>query len=142
MFSTLNLSPLKAVAFAAGVALAPISASAQDATVSIAEAGDAVTFINVMTPNEGVTIQELAQQLTLAMETEISSFDGFRNASVHISRDETVVTNYAQWDSEASVQAVVEALTAGDLPELGKAFTISSPVFHPYDVFSITLAAE
>ena len=76
------------------------------------------------------------------METEISGMPGFRSASVHISRDNTVVTNYAQWDNEASVGAVVEALQGGDLPELGAAFTMSTPVFHPYDVFSITHAAE
>lgn len=67
---------------------------------------------------------------------------GFRTASVHISRDDSYVLNYAQWDDAASVDAVVAALQAGDLPDLALAFSMGSPEFHPYDVFSITVKEE
>lgn len=44
----------------------PAAAGAQEG--SIRESGDSVTFVNILTPTEGVTLQALAAQLTTAME--------------------------------------------------------------------------
>ena len=116
------------------------SAFAQEAT--IAATGDGVTFVNLLKPNEGVMLDELASQLTKAMEEEASRLPGFRTASVHVARDASYVLNYAQWDSTEAVDAVVAALGKGELPELAKVFSMASPEFHPYDVLSVTPAAE
>jgi hypothetical protein len=124
----------------AATLLAATAATAQEAV--IVPGGDHVTFVNVMTPNEGVTPGELASQLTVAMENDASRMPGFRTASVHVSRDDSYVLNYAQWDDVASVDALVAALQAGRLPDLAQAFSMSSPEFHPYDVHSVTLAGE
>jgi len=62
-----------------------------------------------MTPNDGVTLDELARQLTTAMENDASGMPGFRTASVHVSRDDSYALNDAQWDDVASVDAVVAA---------------------------------
>ncbi len=124
------------------VALTALSSAAlaQDATITAD--GDGVVFVNVMTPAEGVTLDQLAAELTEAMETEIRLQPGFRAASVHVARDGSYVLNYAQWDNTESVDAVVAKVQAGELPELAEAFSMSSPEFHPYDVVSITRAAE
>lgn len=132
---------LRALATAATLLVTPV-ASAQAQQAVIAADGDGVTFVNLMTPTEGVTLDELARQLTIAMENDASRMPGFRTASVHVSRDESYVLNYAQWDDVASVDAVVAALQGGRLPELATAFAMSSPEFHPYDVHSVTLAGE
>jgi hypothetical protein len=132
---------LRALATAAALLVTPV-ASAQAQQAVIAADGDGVTFVNLMTPTEGVTLDELARQLTIAMETDASRMLGFRTASVHVSRDESYVLNYAQWDDVASVDAAVAALQGGRLPELATAFAMSSPEFHPYDVHSVTLAGE
>lgn len=134
-------SHIKAFAAAAALFVASaIPAAAQEAT--IATSGDHVTFMNVMSPNEGVTLEELARQLTLAMENDIRKMPGFRTASVHVSRDNSYVVNYAQWDDVASVEAVVTALSEGRLPDLAQAFSMSAPEFHPYEVYSVTVAGE
>ena len=130
----LALPPLVAAA------LTPLPAAAQEAT--IAAGGDGVTFVNLIAPAEGVTVEALAEQLTLAMEADASRMPGFRTASVHVARDGAYVLNYAQWDDVASVDAVVAALGEGELPELTRAFSMGSPEFHPYDVVSVTPAAE
>ncbi|MGR3436085.1 MAG: hypothetical protein ACU0CO_14535 [Shimia sp.] len=131
---------LQTIAAAAGLSLIALPVVAEEVTISAD--GDGVTFVNLLTPNEGVTPEELAAELTEAMETEIRFREGFRNASVHIARDGAYVLNYAQWDSTENVDAVVAAVQAGELPEIAEAFTMSSPEFHPYDVVSVTLAAE
>ncbi|NJM82253.1 MAG: hypothetical protein HC844_06960 [Tabrizicola sp.] len=108
----------------------------------IVEGGDGVVFVNLLRPNDGVSIDQLATQLTTAMENDASKMPGFRTASVHVSRDNSYVLNYAQWDNTESVDAVVAALGEGKLPDLAKAFSMATPEFHPYDVYSITLAGE
>jgi hypothetical protein len=106
----------------------------------IVEGGDGVVFVNLLRSNDGVSINQLATQLTTAMENDASKMPGFRTASVHVSRDNSYVLNYVQWDNTASVDAVVAALGEGKLPDLAKAFSMATPEFHPYDVYSITLA--
>ncbi|MFQ6550442.1 antibiotic biosynthesis monooxygenase [Aestuariibius sp. 2305UL40-4] len=131
---------MKRLLTAVAVAALSSAALAQDTTITTDR--DGVVFVNLMTPAEGVTLDQLAAELTRAMETEIRFQPGFRAASVHVARDGSYVLNYAQWDNTESVDAVVALVQAGELPELAEAFTISAPEFHPYDVVSVTLAAE
>ena len=131
-------APLSALSPVAGPALAQDAAT--EATISAN--GNGVTYVNLLKPNEGVTLEELSAQLTLAVEEDASRMPGFRTASVHVARDGAYVLNYAQWDSTTSVDAVVAAIGEGQLPELAKAFSMASPEFHPYDVVSVTPAAE
>ncbi|WP_119168127.1 antibiotic biosynthesis monooxygenase [Algihabitans albus] len=139
---TYRIKATAAVAAAAAALTIAFAFPAAAQEVTIAAGGDHVTFMNVMTPNEGVTLEQLARQLTIAMEDDASRMPGFQTASVHISRDDSYVVNYAQWDDVASVEAVVAALGEGQLPDLAQAFAMSSPEFHPYDVYSVTLVAE
>lgn len=134
---------IRSIAVAATMAMAPFaaaslvagSAAAQEATITLD--GGGVTFVNLLAPADGVSVEDLATQLTLGMKNDASRMPGFRTASVHIARDGAYVLNYAQWDDTASVDAVVTALGEGELPDLAQAFSMSSPEFHPYDVVSI-----
>ena len=121
---------------AAGLAAA-LPVTAQEAAIRTET--DGVIFVNILTPNVGVSLDDLARQLTVAMENDASKMPGFRSASVHVSRDGSYVLNYAQWDDVASVDAVVAAIGAGQLPDLEQAFSMASAEFHPYDVVSVTL---
>ena len=131
---------MRHLALAASIAILPLGAFAQEAVIT--PGADYVTYINVLTPADGVTLEALAAQLTTAMENDASEMPGFRSASVHVARDGAYVLNYAQWDDTASVDAVVAALGKGRLPDLAEAFSMASPEFHPYDVVSVTLAGE
>lgn len=116
------------------------SVLSQEATIVTGSKG--VTFVNILTPSDGITLETLAAELTEAMKQEVRFQLGFKNASVHIARDGAYVLNYAQWENTESVDAVVKLLQAGKLPELAQAFSMASPEFHPYDVASVTIAAE
>ena len=131
---------MRHLALAASITALPLSTLAQEAV--IVPGAENVTYVNVLTPADGVTLDALAAQLTTAMENDASAMPGFRSASVHVARDGAYVLNYAQWDDTASVDAVVAALGEGRLPDLATAFSMASPEFHPYDVVSVTLAGE
>ena len=131
---------MRCLVLAASIAILPLGAFAQEAVIT--PGADHVTYVNVLTPADGVTLEALAAQLTTAMENDASEMPGFRSASVHVARDGGYVLNYAQWDDTASVDAVVAALGEGRLPDLAEAFSMASPEFHPYDVVSVTLAGE
>ena len=129
-------------ALLATVALTALSSAALAQETMIATGGDGVVFVNILTPSDGVALEQLAAELTEAMETEVRFQPGFRSASVHMARDGSYVLNYAQWDDTGSVDAVVAKVQSGELPELAEAFSLASPEFHPYDVMSVTLAAD
>lgn len=136
---------LRLITVPALLAMAPLAATALPAAaqeVTITTNDDYVTYVNLLAPADGVSVQELADQLELGMQNDASAMPGFRSASIHIARDGAYVLNYAQWDDTASVDAVVAALGEGQLPDLAQAFAMASPEFHPYDVVSITLAGE
>lgn len=139
-FRRIAIPSLLALTSFAATGLSAVPAAAQDAVISLA--GDGVTYVNLLAPADGVTVEDLADQLLLGMQNDASEMPGFRSASIHIARDGAYVLNYAQWDDTASVDAVVAALGEGRLPDLAQAFSMASPEFHPYDVVSITLAGE
>lgn len=130
----------KALVSAAVLAAFPSLAPAQQTTIARDAGG--VVFVDLLTPADGVTLEELAAELTEAMDAEIRLQPGFRAASVHVARDGAYLLNYTQWDDTASVDAVVAGLETSRLPELAQAFAMSSPEFHPYDVVSVILASE
>lgn len=94
--------------------------------------GDAWTMINFLVPHDSASQSEVAEALSRAMREEALGQPGFRNASVHVSLDNDYVVNYAQWDDQASVDAMVARVAAGDAPLLARAFSIADPEFHPY----------
>jgi hypothetical protein len=142
------MRPLGPIAIPALLAMAPLAAGALTAlpvaaqAVTIVPNADYVTYVNLLAPADGVSVEDLADQLLLGMRNDAGAMPGFRSASIHVARDGAYVLNYAQWDDTASVDAVVAALGEGRLPDLAQAFAMASPEFHPYDVVSITLAGE
>lgn len=94
----------------------------------------ALTLINFLTPNAEVAASELALQLAEAMRAEVAATPGFISATVHESLDSPLVVNYAQWENEESVGAITTALEQGEAPELGDAFSLGTPDFHPFAV--------
>ena len=64
------------------------------------------TLINVFTvaPERQ---QELVDTLTVATEQVIRALPGFISANIHKSVDGVRVTNYAQWESPAALQAML-----------------------------------
>ncbi len=108
--------------------------SPQSGTILIDQDNEILTIVNLLQPNEGVSQQELSDLLAQAMEEEILSRPGFISATVHESLDNDYVINYAQWKDQASLDATIEVINAGDAPLLGKAFSIAQPDFHVYSI--------
>ena len=131
---------MRLILAAALVLAAPLTVQAQEATSTPNDGG--VVFVNMLAPAEGVTVGDLAAELTDAMQTEMRLQPGFRAASVHIALDGAYVLNYAQWDNVESVMAVGQKVQAGELPETAQAFTMSTGEFHPYRVSSVTVAGQ
>jgi quinol monooxygenase YgiN len=69
------------------------------------------TLINVFTV-EPDQAQALAHLLTRATEDVMQHLDGFISANIHISTDNTRVTNYAQWTDAAAMEAMKTNETA------------------------------
>jgi heme-degrading monooxygenase HmoA len=65
------------------------------------------TLINVFTV-EPDRAPELARLLITATDEVIRHVPGFISANIHVSTDGTRVVNYAQWDSAAAFQAMIE----------------------------------
>lgn len=99
-----------------------------------------LTMINVLVPNEGVTVDELADTLVEGLSSATSAFDGYLGAAVHRSLDDSTVVVYAQWESRAAVDEAVRRIGAGEAPAHAAAFGMSSPVFHPYEVVAVVPA--
>ena len=108
-------------------------------TVAINRQNNLLTAINLLVPNEGVTQSEVAELLKEAMAEEIRYRPGFVSATVHESLDNDYVVNYAQWKDQASLDATVEAVTQGELPKLGRVFSMATADFHGYAVASTHL---
>jgi quinol monooxygenase YgiN len=63
-----------------------------------------LTLINVVEV-EPAKCDEVVQMFITATEKVISGLDGFVSSSIHRSLDGTRVINYAQWESEAALEA-------------------------------------
>jgi quinol monooxygenase YgiN len=86
------------------------------------------TLINVFTV-EPDRAQALADLLTTATDDVMQHLDGFISANIHISTDNTRVTNYAQWTDAAAMEAMRANETA--LEHMGKAAQLATS-FEPH----------
>jgi quinol monooxygenase YgiN len=93
------------------------------------------TLVNVFTVDPGRQ-QALVEVLVRATDDVMRHIPGFVSANIHASTDGTRVVNYAQWESAAAFQAMLENPTAQEhmreAAELAEAF---DP--HLYDVASV-----
>ncbi len=96
--------------------------------------GQILTIINILQPLEGVTQAQLAHLLKNGIEQDVLPQEGFISSTIHESLDNDYVINYAQWESEAALNAFVEKLQSGNAPAMGEAFSSASVDFHPYTI--------
>ena len=92
-----------------------------------------LTVINVMKPD---SIQK-AEVLTLLQEgtkETMAKRQGFVSSNIHSSLDNRYIINYAQWETGDDLQAAADLVNSGGAPKMGKAFSMSSPDFHPYQL--------
>lgn len=74
---------------------------------TIAPSNDVFTLVNVFTVPEEHQ-QELVDVLIDATEQTMQHLPGFVSANIHAGRDGTHVVNYAQWESRAHFEAMLD----------------------------------
>jgi quinol monooxygenase YgiN len=126
---------LQTAVILASIGMAPI-ASAQEVTTTIVPNAPVLTMVNVLTPADG-NQEALVAQLQLALQSTLVHQPGFISGSVHKSLNSPHVVNYAQWADQASLEAFVTKLEAGEAPEMARVFTMATPDYHPYAVVSV-----
>lgn len=98
------------------------------------------TLINVFTvaPEHQ---QELVDTLVVATEEVIRALPGFISANIHKSVDGVRVTNYAQWESAAALQAMLKNPEAN--AHIEKCRAIAQDIdFHLYTVEHTSVVAK
>ena len=105
-------------------------------SVTIDAKNKLLTIINILTPKEGVSKEEIISQLNDALENELTTQAGFVSSTVHQSLDNNLIINYSQWKDMNSLQEMVKRLKTGKAPKLGKAFSMTTPDFHPFTIVS------
>lgn len=81
-------------------------------TISVTKDKNMVTLINVFTVKPE-NQQELIDVLVEADRTVIKKLPGYISANFHRSLDGTKVTNYAQWESNEALDAMLKHPEAG-----------------------------
>lgn len=98
------------------------------------------TLINVFTVSPERQ-QELVDTLVAATDQVIQNLPGFISANIHKSVDGVRVTNYAQWESPAALQAMLRNPEAN--AHIEKCRTISEHIdFHLYTVEHSTVVTH
>lgn len=98
------------------------------------------TLINVFTVSPERQ-QELVDTLVAATEQVICALPGFISANIHKSVDGVRVTNYAQWESPAALQAMLQNPEAN--AHIEKCRSIAQDIdFHLYTVEHTSVAAN
>ena len=93
-----------------------------------------VTLINVFTVDPA-NQQRLVEVLTEATEQVMRTLPGFVSANIHRSLDGTRVTNYAQWRSQADLEAMyANPLVA---PHMRKCTELATFDAHVYEVVHV-----
>jgi quinol monooxygenase YgiN len=93
------------------------------------------TLVNVFTVDPGRQ-QALVEVLVRATDDVMRHIPGFVSANIHASTDGTRVVNYAQWESAAAFQAMLENPTAQEhMREAAELADTFDP--HLYDVASV-----
>lgn len=98
------------------------------------------TLINVFTvaPEQQ---QELVDTLIAATDEVIKTLPGFISANIHKSVDGVRVTNYAQWESPAALQAMLQNPQAN--AHIEKCRAIAQNIdFHLYTVEHATVVTQ
>lgn len=107
------------------------------ATIEIQANETNLVMVNVWTPNEGVTVDEVASAVAAGIEADIAPLPGFLVAAVHASQDESNVLVYGHWTGADALAGVQEVLEAGEAPDFAAALGLAESVPHPYDVRSV-----
>jgi len=100
-----------------------------------------LTMINVLTPAHGKQAETI-QLLQAGMNQTMRHQPGFISANIHRSLNSDHVVVYAQWEDQASVDAVVKLIQGGKAPNMATVFTVAQPAFHPYEVVSVHPSME
>jgi quinol monooxygenase YgiN len=129
------LRTLQTTVILASIGMTP-PAPAQGVTTTIDPNESVLTMVNVLTPVDG-NQEALVAQLQQALQSTLVHQPGFISGNVHKSLDSSHVVNYAQWADQASLEAFVAKLQAGEAPEMAKVFTMATPDFHPYAAVSV-----
>ena len=98
-----------------------------------------VTLINVFTVDPA-NQQRLVEILTEATEQVTRTLPGFISANLHRSVDGTRVTNYAQWRSEADLEAIYT--NPAFAPHMQECAEIATYDAHVYEVVHVDRSAE
>lgn len=104
--------------------------------VTIDTKGKLLTIINILTPKDGTSKEELTLLLKNGVADDVLTQPGFISSTILESMNNDYVINYSQWKDEASLQAMVTRLQSGKAPRLAKAFSVSTPDYHPFSITS------
>ena len=104
--------------------------------VTIDKEGKLLTIINILTPKDGTTKEELTLLLKNGVADDVLTQPGFISSTVLESMNNNTVINYSQWKDGKSLQAMVARLQSGNAPKLAKAFSLSTPDYHPFSTAS------
>jgi hypothetical protein len=110
--------------------------SVPNSKVSIDKEGKLLTIINILTPKDGTSKEELISLMKDAVSQEVKTQIGFVSSTLLQSMDNNYIINYAQWKDEVSLQGMVTRLQSGNAPKLAEAFSMSTPDFHPFKINS------
>ena len=89
-----------------------------------------VVLINTFTV-EPSRAEELLQVLSQATQIGMSSRPGFVSANLHISNDRKHVANYAQWRSQADIDAMMKDPAAmKQMKEAGEIANSFDPIYY------------
>ncbi len=110
--------------------------STSNTKVTIDKEGKVLTIINILTPKDGTSKEELVALLKDALSQEVQTQSGFISSTILQSMDNNYVINYTQWKDQTSLQGMVSRLQSGNAPKLAEAFSMATPDFHPFKVNS------
>lgn len=108
----------------------------QNTKVTIDKEGKLLTIINILTPKDGTSKEELTLLLKNGVADDVLNQPGFISSTILESMNNNYVVNYSQWKDGASLQAMVARLQSGKAPKLAKAFSMSTPDYHPFSIAS------
>lgn len=110
----------------------------QDDVLAVETGETYQTMMNVWTPNEGVSIAQLSDAVTVGLTNDIRVRDGFLGGAVLEATDGSNVVVYARWRDLAAVEAIQEVIATGEAPDFLAALALASTEAHPYRVDSLT----
>lgn len=137
---TLGTVAILGLALAAGAHGQDASSTGPADTIVISRDGSPFTVINRLTPS-AADRDELLSALRTGISEEMSVLDGFIAAAIHESADSEDVIVYAQWESGEALGQAAARVQAGDAPNMGRAYQLGNPEYHPFNVVAVIQAA-